>query len=650
MKKNTIIGTILMMLVFVAMVWWNQPSPEQIEAQRRYRDSINQVQREQALLGLAETMTEDTLSNGTTDSLSLAVADSIRSVRVQQKYGNLSAVAKGEEQVVTLSNGLLQVEINTKGGMVSKASLLEYQNYQDTTLVLFDDQNNEMYFTFYSIAGKYLTTTDLYFQAVGQTDTTVTMRLQSEDGGIIDFIYTLSPESYVLNFDIRTQNLDYIVSPTQASLSLTWNQKLLRTELGRSFEERYSSLYYKYADDDPDDLSESSDDDERIDGHLAWVAFKNQFFSAALITNNLFNAGQLTSSVIEENQDPFHLKNYHAELEFDVELRGTQYIPMSFYLGPNSYPLLADEEELVAAHLGIEEDDLSLQKLVAIGWGIFGWVNRFLVIPVFHFLSGFIDNYGIIILLLTIFIKLITLPFTYKSFVSSAKMRVVSKMPEMIAINEKYKNPEDAMQKQQAMMAFYQRVGVSPAGGCLPMLLSWPVLLALFYFFPSSIELRGQSFLWADDLSTYDAIISWDANIPIISWLLGNHLSLFCILMTVTNIIYTKISMAQNPTQQTMPGMKLMMYGMPLMFFAILNNYAAGLSYYYFLSTLLGILQTYLIRLTMDDDKLLAKLQENLKKPAKARKANGWIARLQEIQKQQQEDLKRQREKQMRRR
>jgi YidC/Oxa1 family membrane protein insertase len=448
--------------------------------------------------------------------------------------------------------------------------------------------------------------------------------------------------------DLRYNGIQDIVSPTQQSLTLTWDQKLAQQEKGRTFEERYSSLFYKYVNDAPDDLSNTKNDSERVSSALSWVGFKNQFFSAALIAPGLFTAGELNSTVYKENQEPGYLKHYKAELEFDVQQKLTS-VPMALYLGPNSYPLLAKVDDQISERLGLKDDNLNLQKLVPLGWGIFGWVNRFIVIPVFNLLSRFIGNYGVIILLLTLFIKLITLPFTYKSYLSSAKMRVVNKLPEVAAINEKYPNQEDAMAKQQALMALYSKVGVSPMGGCLPMLFQWPVLLALFYFFPTSIELRGQSFLWADDLSTYDSIYSWSTNIPIISWIFGNHISLFCLLMTATNIIYTRITMQQNAGQQTMPGMKLMMYGMPLMFFAILNNYSSGLSLYYFLSTLLGIIQTYIIRATLNEDKLLAQMQKNMKNPKRAKKGS-WMARLQEQQRKQMEELNKQRERQQRRR
>jgi YidC/Oxa1 family membrane protein insertase len=653
MNKNTLIGTILMCLIFAAMMWFNQPSPEQIEAQRRYQDSIARAQREATVDAAAQQLlTAQAAEAQGTDSLTATQQDSIKSLRLQQKFGALAAAAEGEDRTVALQNEVLTVGIATKGGVVTSARLADYKNYLDDNIEIITPEDNQFYLTFLSTAGKYLSTADLYFTPMEVTDSSVVMRLTADPelGGksYIELRYTLPKDSYVLYMDLRYNGIQDIVSPTQQSLTLTWDQKLAQQEKGRTFEERYSSLFYKYVNDAPDDLSNTKNDSERVSSALSWVGFKNQFFSAALIAPGLFTAGELNSTVYKENQEPGYLKHYKAELEFDVQQKLTS-VPMALYLGPNSYPLLAKVDDQISERLGLKDDNLNLQKLVPLGWGIFGWVNRFIVIPVFNLLSRFIGNYGVIILLLTLFIKLITLPFTYKSYLSSAKMRVVNKLPEVAAINEKYPNQEDAMAKQQALMALYSKVGVSPMGGCLPMLFQWPVLLALFYFFPTSIELRGQSFLWADDLSTYDSIYSWSTNIPIISWIFGNHISLFCLLMTATNIIYTRITMQQNAGQQTMPGMKLMMYGMPLMFFAILNNYSSGLSLYYFLSTLLGIIQTYIIRATLNEDKLLAQMQKNMKNPKRAKKGS-WMARLQEQQRKQMEELNKQRERQQRRR
>ena len=321
---------------------------------------------------------------------------------------------------------------------------------------------------------------------------------------------------------------------------------------------------------------------------------------------------------------------------------------MCFYIGPKDYWKLDDMNDLAASFIGKQNEDLDLEDSFYLGWRfIVHYINSWVIIPLFHFMDKFISSYGIIILLMTLFIKLITLPMTYKSYKSTARMRIANQMPEVQALNEKYPDQADAMQKQQEMMALYSKMGVSPTGGCLPMLIQWPVLIALFYFFPTSIELRHQPFLWADDLSTYDAFLTWDTNIPIF----GNHLSLFCLLMTAVNILYTWIMQKQTPSSQAMPGMKWMMYLMPLMFLFFLNNYSAGLSYYYFLSTLFGIIITYGIRWSMNEDKILAEMKENLKNPKKAKpgkKASGWVARLQEIQREQERQMKKQREEQQR--
>lgn len=650
MNKNTLIGTVLMCLIFMAMVWTSQPSAEQLEAQRRAQDSIARLQTE----AIENSMNAGTAaSEEPQDSLALAQADSIKQALRQQKYGNIAAAATGEEQIVNLSNNVLSVDISTKGGVLQKATLLEYENYKDEQLVLFDAKNNHQYFTFYSVYGKYITTEDIYFTPLAKTDSSVVMRLKSDDGGILDFVYRLSPDSYLLDFTIHTVNLDNIVAPTQPSLQLTWNQKLVRTELGRSFEERYSSLFYKYSGESVNDLSQTGSDSERLDGSLAWFNFKNQFFSTILASNDLFRSGTISSNALKEETSPEYLKEYSADLEIDFtdRLKGEQIVPMTYFIGPNNYSLLRDMNDEIASRVGKTNEDLEIQNSIYLGWPIVRHINRWIVIPIFHFLDNFNLGYGLIILLLTIFIKLVTLPFTYKSFKSSAKMRIAQKMPEVQAINEKYPNQEDAMAKQQALMALYGKMGVNQMGGCLPMLLSWPVLIALFYFFPTSIELRGESFLWAKDLSTYDAIITWDEPIPVVNWIFHGHISLFCLIMTVVQIFYTWLMQKQNPAQQAMPGMAMMMYLMPLFFLVFLNDYSAGLSYYYTLSLLFSIIQTYAIRASMNEDKILAEMKANLSNPNRkkgGKKASGWIARLQEIQRQQQEELRKQREEQMR--
>ncbi|MDO4496693.1 MAG: membrane protein insertase YidC, partial [Bacteroidales bacterium] len=482
------------------------------------------------------------------------------------------------------------------------------------------------------------------------TDREVTMRLTSADGGILDLNYSLDAETYLVDFVVKGSNVDRIAHDT--NFNFKWNQKLIRTELGRDFEERYSSLFYRFDGESPDDDdldSSTKNGQKNVSGRLTWFNFKNQFFSSILVSGNAFHDGDLRSSLIneEERDGKKYLKNYSANLFFEM----ADEEKFCFFFGPNDYPMLNDLSEQVAERVGLGDEDIELEQTIYLGWPIVRWVNRFIVLPFFHWLDGFNLNYGLIILLLTLLIKGITFPFTRKSMLAGAKMRIANMMPEVQKVNEKYPNQEDAMKKQQELMALYSRMGVNQMGGCLPMLFQWPVLIALFYFFPTSIELRGQSFLWANDLSTYDAIITWDTYIPVIDWIFHQHISLFCVLMTATNIFYTWLMQKQNPAQQSMPGMQMMMYLMPLMFLAILNNYSAGLSYYYFLSTLFGIIQTYAIRASLNEEKILAQLKHNLYHPKKQSEQSGcagWAAKLQEVQKQQQAEMKKQQQARMR--
>ncbi len=635
-------------------MWINQPTPEQIEAQRRYQDSIAQAQREAvvdsvAQAELAKIMNDSTVLNAM-DSAAVAAQDSIQNVRLIQTYGALAAATQGEEQIVTLENEVLRLQISTKGGQIKAATLKQYDDYQGNTLELFDGSNNELYYTINTPKGTF-NTDKFYFEPVNVTAESATMRLKTDEGASLEFVYRLTAaDSYLVEYSLKLQNAERMIN--DRTLMLNWYQSLPRTELGRDFEGRYSQLYYKYQGQSTNDLSSTSSDDETLDGRMAWISFQNQFFSTMLVTNDLFTAGRLRSEPVAKETDENVIKKYAAEnLEFEVDMKSAETtIPMCLYMGPKDYWKLSDMNEPAAAFVGKTNEDMDLEDSFYLGWRfIVHYVNSWVIIPLFHFMDKWIPSYGIIILLLTLFIKLVTLPMTYKSYKASAKMRIAQRLPEVQAINEKYPDQEQAMEKQQALMALYSKMGVNQMGGCLPMLIQWPVLIALFYFFPTSIELRHQPFLWADDLSTYDAFLTWDANIPVVNWIFGHHLSLFCVLMTITNIFYTWLMQKQNPSQQAMPGMKMMMYFMPLMFLFFLNQYSAGLSYYYFLSTLLGIIITYAIRWSMDEDKILEQLKANLKKPAKASKATGWAAKLQEIQRQQQEQLKKQREEQARR-
>ena len=707
MDKNTLWGLLLMGLVVFGFMWLNQPSKEDIERQRQEQaqQQIEQAQRDQAAAnealrvdsltaqetelvrnavkqhGKADTVAGSfRLANGPVDlalaadgTLSGTVKSGASTVTVDQilsrSYGSLDAVTarnavnalrdcvknldkyrefgdyiSGDSTTVTIANDVLRVNISNKGAQIAAATLLDpkyvsYGTYRDSLPVEALSPALGGYSFSFSSANQRYNTSEFYFKPVEVSDSSVLMRLDLGEGVNWGIRYTLPRgENYTVRMEIEQQGMESIIPPSQATIDFAWNQRMPQNEAGRVFEDRNSALYYKYLGGDVDHLSESSDDDsEDITEQLRWVGYKNQFFSAVLIADKAFASAKLSSVNLENNREFIKQLDTRATLEYSAaDARPASF---TFYLGPNSYPLLSDLQDAI-----VPDTDLELTRLVPLGWALFRWINTLIIIPVFSFLGGFISDYGIIILLLTIFIKIILFPFTYKSYMSQAKMRVLA--PEIKAINDKYPGTENAMKRQQETMALYSRAGASPFSGCLPMLLQMPILIAMFNFFPSAIELRGEEFLWAHNLAAPDAIISWDFNIPFISSTFGNHISLFCLLMTVVNILYTRINMQAQPGGNSMPGMKWMMYLMPVMFLVFFNNYAAGLSYYYFLSLLITIGQTYAFRLFVNEDKVRAQMLENAKKP---KKKSGFMARLEEAQRKQQAMLREQEKKNKRR-
>ena len=559
-----------------------------------------------------------------------AVAIVKQTTRNITQYQGFSRYLNGEDKTVRLENEVLSLDLSSKGGMISRAELKKYGSYRGGNVVLFDGKDDNYSFILNS-ADREFDTRNFYFTPVQESDSTVLMTLDLGRGTKFGLRYTLIPDSYIIRLDVVQNGMQSIIPSNVVTMDFVWNQRMLRQEEGRMFEERNSAVYYKYAGGDVKNLSEGSNDEEEINERIKWIGFKNQFFSTAFLAKTYFNRADLKSKVLNKSEAEY-LKDMEAVTT--VDYNPTNPTPASFdiLIGPNLYPMLDDIDDKL-----YPGDDMHLTKLIPLGWTLFRWINTWIVIPVFDILGSWFSNYGIIILILTIFIKLILFPFTYKSYISQAKMRLLN--PEIKAINEKYPGQENAMTRQQKTMELYTKAGANPMAGCLPMLLQMPVLVAMFTFFPSCIELRGQSFLWVKDLSAPDAIISWTGNIPLITEYFGNHVSLFCLLMTATNIIYTKITMANQPSSQAMPGMKWMMYLMPLMFLVFFNNYAAGLSYYYFLSLLITIIQTYAFRHFVNEDKMRAKMAEAAKKP---RKKSGFMARLEEAQRQQQAMLREQ--------
>lgn len=606
MDKNTITGLVLIGILLVGFSFLTRPSEEQIAAQQRYYDSIAAVQKQEAEL---RAKTEAALANekgeNTVDTTTL-----------------FFDATQGKETFTKIQNNLVEITLDNKGGRVYSAMLKEYTGQdKKTPVVLFNGNDASMSFNFYNKQGA-IQTKDYYFETVNKTDSSVTMRLAADSASYIDFIYTLKPDNYLLSFVIKATNMSGKLASTDY-VDIAWSQRARQLEKGFTYENRLAELMFKYNGDDVDNLSAGKDDEKKLEGKVDWIAFKNQFFSSVFIAEQDFDGTTVRSKL--EKQGSGYIKDYSAEMKTFFDPTGKQPTEMFFYFGPNHY------KTLTALDKGREEK-WELNNLVYLGWPLIRWINKWITINVFDWLSGWGLSMGIVLLILTILVKIVVFPATWKTYMSSAKMRVLK--PKIDEINKKYPKQEDAMKKQQEVMGLYSQYGVSPMGGCLPMLLQFPILMALFMFVPSAIELRQQSFLWADDLSTYDAFITFPFHIPF----LGNHLSLFCLLMTITNILNTKYTMQQQDTgaQPQMAAMKWMMYLMPIMFLFVLNDYPSGLNYYYFISTLISVATIMILRRTTDENKLLADLEANKKDPKQVKKT-GFAARLEAMQKQQEQ-------------
>ena len=615
MDKNTITGLVLIGILLVGFSILSRPSQEQLEAQQHYYDSIIQVQqREAELKAKAEAALANERINSLNDSTSL--------------FFN---ARQGSDSPVTLENSLMRIEISPKGGRVSSAILKEYMEQdKQTPVTLFSGADASMNFLFYN-AKETIQTQDYFFTPVNRTDSTVTMRLEANAESYIDFTYALHADTYLVDFTIQAIGMDGKLASSNQHVDIEWAQRIRQLERGYTFENRLAELTYKITGEGTDYLSNSSDDEEELTEALDWIAFKDQFFSTVLIAEDSFDKTKLTSKLATKGSG--YVKDYTAEMSAKFDPTGQDATQLYFYIGPNHY------KTLTALDKGRTED-WELEKLVYLGWPILRWVNKWFTINIFDWLQGWGLSMGMVLLLMTLIVKAVIFPTTWKTYMSSARMRVLK--PKIDEINKKYPKQEDAMKKQQEIMALYSQYGVSPMGGCLPMLLQMPIIMALFMFVPSAIELRQESFLWADDLSTYDAFIHFPFHIPLI----GSHLSLFCVLMTVTNLLNVKFMMQQQDTgaNPQMAAMKWMSYLMPLMFLFILNEYPSGLNYYYFLSTLISIVTTIIMRRTTDEAKLLAQLEANKKDPKQMRKT-GFAARLEAMQKQA-EEMQRQREQQ----
>ena len=622
MDKNTWIGFLLIAAIIVGFTMLSRPSKEELAERQRVQDSI-------AFVRMAEKEAQRL-----SDSLQFVAgqpaqqADTItaeqQQERMQAAYGTFASAAQGDERYVTLENEKLRLTLSTRGGAIKHAELLEYHASGDSInpLSLFRGDESAFGFTLITANNRILQTGNLYFTPIAsnQPNKAILRLPTASEDAWLDFIYELS-DNYMVHLSIEAHNMQTELAQNINSLELQWRQLIPQQEQGRKFEERYAQLQYMLVGGDMEKLSETKDDNTKESARVKWIGYKDQFFSTVLIADDAFSSSQFTSTL--QNKQSGYIKEYTTHTSVPFDLTGKTPTGFRLYCGPNHYHTLKAYDE------GVErEDQLHLNKLVPLGWKIVSWINVALVIPMFDLFTSWGLHIGIVILLMTIVIKLIILPFVFVSYKSSAKMRALK--PQIDAINEKY--PAEKMQeRQQATMQLYQQAGVSPMSGCLPMLFQFPVLMAMFWFLPTAIELRGKSLLWAEDLSTYDAVFHWGFNIP----LLGDHLSLFCLLMTICNIGYTYITMQSQATDPNMKFMKYMMYAMPLMFLFIFNDYAAGLSYYYLVSLFITILQTMIFRWTLDDEKMLKEMEENKKKKA-GKPKSGFMARIEAMQREQQ--------------
>jgi YidC/Oxa1 family membrane protein insertase len=647
MDKNTITGIILIFAIFIGFSIYNgsrmnksykavievadslyakgdleNARAEYINA-LRYKPNqpevvakVNELNKLLSFAPAAEKQDSTRLKIAVTDSLKQAAATSIAD---SSQYGAFGASVSGDTGLIILENNKIELKISTKGGRIFSARLKDYRTYDSLPLILFSGDSTIFGFNFYTTDNKAVQTNNLYFKPVSENRSfivtsqpqSVQLRLMAGEDKYIEYKYTLAPDKYIVDFDVTFKSMEGIIASNQSSLTLDWRMYIPQQEKGRQNEEYYTNIKYKFYQDDVEGLRlRQQKEVEKVDlsTKLSWVAFQDQFFSSVLISKDFFLNGTISSTRTLASKN--YIRYYTAEVGVPFNPGQGTAIGMKLYYGPNHISTLRKE-------------GLQLEKIVFLGRNVIGWISRFIIIPVFNWLEKYISSYGIIILILTILIKIVLFPLTFKSYQSTAKMQVLKPMVE--EIGKKYPKKEDAMKKQQATMDLYKRAGINPMGGCLPMLLQMPILIAMYRFFPVSIELRQEHFLWAADLSTYDSILTLPFKIP----MYGDHVSLFTLLMTASTLLTMK--MTGSSAGQDQPGMKMMMYMMPVMFMVMLNNFSSGLTYYYFLANILTYLQNIISKRLIDQNKVLATLEENRKKPLKKSK---WQQRLEEAAKQ----------------
>jgi YidC/Oxa1 family membrane protein insertase len=646
MDRNTIIGVILIFLMFIGYSVYNTSrvnkvyEKTKVVADSLYKEGdyekakaaymtamrlkpnqpdvilkLNEIDQKLAPLGAVSKADSAGANN-----LSKSEAEVKKVVAKSEKnqYGAFNGAVSGEQDFITLENNKIELKIALKGGRVYSARLKDYRTFDSLPLILFNGDSTEFGFNFFTVDNKAVQTNKLFFKPLSTEKNLIvkshpdslSLRLYADSGRYIEYTYTLAPDKYMVNFTVKFNSLENVIAANQSNITLDWKMYIPQQEKGRQNEEYYTTIKYKYFQDDVDGLKLRATKEEKrdISTKLSWIAFEDQFFSTVLITNDFFLNGTITSS--GNIPSTKYIRYYTSEVGVPYNVGSSNTIGMKMYFGPNNFKILKNE-------------GMQLESLVFLGKNIIAWINRFVIIPIFHWLEKYFVSYGLIILILTLIIKVVLFPLTFKSYQSTAKMQVLK--PLVDELGKKFPKKEDAMKKQQATMDLYKRAGVSPMGGCLPMLLQMPILFAMFRFFPVSIELRQEHFLWATDLSTYDSILTLPFKIP----LYGDHVSLFTLLMTASTLLTMKMTGSTPGSDQ--PGMKMMMYMMPVMFMLILNNFSAGLTYYYFLANMITYLQNIISKRFINAEAVLATLEENKKKPLKKSK---WQQRLEDAAKQ----------------
>lgn len=623
MDKKTIIGLMLIFAILMGYSFWSKPSKEeQAQIEKEHKEAAIAAQK--TVDSLAQIQASNVSTAISTDSLTQAPAD---------QMNVFSDALTGENKNILIENDVFKIKFQTLGGRVASVELKDFLTWEKKPLVLFAADKSTFNLSFNSLNLRHINTKDLYFEPIlgenadhqkvsGKDSLTVKMRVYPKWNEVVDktryieFLYTVYGDQYMVDFKMNFEGMQDLILNKADFIDFNWTDELSQLEKSKKLESQNTAVYYKPTNDKVDYLKETSDDAKEINTPVQWVGFKQQFFSMFIISDGAPFMNTDVKNYTSKIGSPDYLKSMEATLGLPYQNKANQCIDFSMYFGPNKYKTLREYHH-------------DLERVIPLGWSFFlmQWINRYAVLVVFNLLEQWHINYGIIILILTVLLKIVLLPIAYKSYLSQAKMRIIK--PEVDELSKKFPKPEQALEKQKAVMSLYKKAGINQMAGCIPMLLQFPILIAMFRFFPASIELRQQPFLWADDLSSYDSILTLPFNIPFY----GDHVSLFALLMAITNLAYTHISMKQQATTMPMPGMKFMMYFMPIMFLGLLNSYASGLNYYYVLSTCFTLLQTWVIKQLIDESKVHAKIQENKKKPVKKSK---WQARMEEMMKQQQ--------------